>query len=127
MRYIDLFAGIDGFHQAMNYFGAECVFASEWDKEVSQTYLENYGLMPEGDITKINESSILEHDLLCGGFPCQAFSISGKQKGFEDARGTLFFDIARIVKYHKPKVVLLENVRNFAKHDGDKTLKKETL
>ncbi len=123
-RYIDLFAGIGGFHQAMSQcFGGKCVFASEWDKEASKTYFENYGLMPEGDITQINEENIPEHDLLCGGFPCQAFSISGKQKGFEDTRGTLFFDIARIVKYHQPKVVFLENVRNFEKHDNGRTLK----
>ncbi len=120
--YIDLFAGIGGFHQAMNSFNGKCVFASEWDKEAAKTYFENYGIMPAGDITKIKEEDIPQHDMLCGGFPCQAFSISGKQKGFEDTRGTLFFDVARIVKYHKPKVLLLENVRNFEKHDEGKTL-----
>jgi len=123
IKYIDLFAGIGGFHQAMNSFNAECVFASEWDKEAAKTYFENYGIFPDGDITKIKEENIPNHDMLCGGFPCQAFSISGKQKGFEDTRGTLFFDVARIVKYHKPKVLLLENVRNFEKHDNGKTLK----
>ena len=122
VKYIDLFAGIGGFHQAMNSFGGECVFASEWDKEAAKTYFENYGILPDGDITKIREEDIPKHDMLCGGFPCQAFSVSGKQKGFEDTRGTLFFDIARIVKYHKPKVLLLENVRNFERHDGGKTL-----
>lgn len=125
VRYVDLFAGIGGVHQAMNqYQQGECVFASEWDKEAAKTYFENYGIKPEGDITKINEKDIPEHDMLCGGFPCQAFSVSGKQKGFDDTRGTLFFDVARIVKYHKPKVLLLENVRNFEKHDDGKTLKK---
>jgi DNA (cytosine-5)-methyltransferase 1 len=123
IKYIDLFAGIGGFHQAMNDFSAECVFSSEWDKEAAKTYFENYGIKPHGDITKIKEENIPQHDILCGGFPCQAFSISGKQKGFEDTRGTLFFDVARIVKYHKPKVLLLENVRNFEKHDDGKTLK----
>ena len=115
VKYIDLFAGIGGFHQAMNSFNAQCVFASEWDKAAAQTYLENYKMMPSGDITSIKEEDIPKHDILCAGFPCQAFSISGKQKGFNDTRGTLFFDIARIVKYHKPKVLLLENVRNFEK------------
>ncbi len=123
VKFIDLFAGIGGFHQAMSRFGAECVFASEWDIEAAKTYFENYGIMPEGDITKIDAKDIPNHDMLCGGFPCQAFSISGKQKGFEDTRGTLFFDIARIVQHHKPKVLLLENVRNFAKHDKGNTLK----
>ena len=80
-------------------------FASEWDKEAAKTYFENYGIKPYGDITKIKEESIPPHDMLCGGFPCQAFSISGKQKGFEDTRGTLFFDVARIIKHHNPKVL----------------------
>lgn len=123
IKFIDLFAGIGGFHQAMSSFGAECVFASEWDKYASETYLQNYGLKPHGDITKISEQDIPDHDILCAGFPCQAFSISGKQKGFEDIRGTLFFDIARIVKYHQPKIVFLENVKNLVKHDEGKTLK----
>lgn len=121
-KFIDLFAGIGGFHQAMKHFNGECVFASEWDKNASQTYAENYGIEPHGDITQIEAKDIPAHDMLCGGFPCQAFSISGKQKGFEDTRGTLFFDIARIVEHHRPKVLLLENVRNFEKHDGGKTL-----
>lgn len=123
VRYIDLFAGIGGFHQALNSFDAKCVFASEWDKNAAYTYFENYNLKPYGDITKIDEKNIPKHDLLCAGFPCQAFSISGKQKGFDDTRGTLFFEIARILKFHTPKVILLENVRNFEKHDGGNTLK----
>ena len=123
IRYVDLFAGVGGFRQAMNAFEAECVFSSEWDQEAAKTYFENYGIKPRGDITKIREQEVPEHDLLCGGFPCQAFSISGKRKGFEDTRGTLFFDVARIVKHRRPKVALLENVRNFEKHDGGKTLK----
>lgn len=121
--YIDLFAGIGGFHQALSSVGAKCVFASEWDKNAAQTYEANYKLKPYGDITQIDEKDIPEHDILCAGFPCQAFSISGNQKGFEDARGTLFFDIARIVKHHQPKLLFLENVKNFAKHDNGNTLK----
>ncbi len=122
-KYIDLFAGIGGFHLAMSSFGAECVFASEWDSFAAKVYETNFGIKPFGDITKIDESDIPEHDILCGGFPCQAFSISGKQMGFEDTRGTLFFDIARIVKHHKPKILFLENVKNLAKHDKGNTLK----
>jgi len=120
--YIDLFAGIGGFHIALNSLGANCLFASEWDNFAAETYQQNFNLKPSGDITKINETEIPKHDILCGGFPCQAFSISGKQKGFEDIRGTLFFDIARIVKYHSPKVLFLENVKNLAAHDEGKTL-----
>jgi len=129
VKFIDLFAGIGGFHQALKSYSANCVFASEWDDSASETYKSNYGLEPFGDITLINEKDIPKHDILCGGFPCQAFSISGKQGGFEDTRGTLFFDIARIVKHHLPKVLFLENVRNFEKHDSGRTLKKvsETL
>ena len=122
-KFIDLFAGIGGFHYALKSFGAECVFASEIDKKAADIYEQNHNLKPEGDITIIDEKEIPKHDILCGGFPCQAFSISGKQKGFEDTRGTLFFDIARIVNYHRPKILFLENVKNFAKHDNGKTLK----
>ncbi len=121
-RYIDLFAGIGGFHQAMNYFDSKCVFASEWDKDCQEVYQKNYGIKPHGDITTIDEKDIPSHDIICAGFPCQAFSISGKQLGFSDTRGTLFFDVARIAKYHKPKLLILENVKNFEKHDNGKTL-----
>lgn len=120
-KFIDLFAGIGGFHYALSSFGAKCVFASEWDKYAAETYERNFNLKPHGDITLIKEDTIPNHDILCGGFPCQAFSISGKQKGFEDTRGTLFFEIARIISHHKPKVIFLENVKNLAKHDGGKT------
>jgi DNA (cytosine-5)-methyltransferase 1 len=120
--YIDLFAGIGGFHLALSSFGAECVFASEWDKYAAETYEQNFNIKPNGDITKISEDEIPKHDILCGGFPCQAFSVSGKQKGFDDIRGTSFFDIARIVEKHSPKVLFLENVKNLAKHDDGKTL-----
>ena len=122
-KFIDLFAGIGGFHYALNSFGAECVFASEIDKKASEIYTKNHNLNPEGDITIIDEKKIPKHDILCGGFPCQAFSVSGKQKGFEDTRGTLFFDIVRIVNYHRPKILFSEKVKNFVKHDKGKTLK----
>jgi DNA (cytosine-5)-methyltransferase 1 len=122
-KFIDLFAGIGGFHYALSSFGSKCVFVSEWDKYAAETYYKNFNIIPNGDITAIQENNIPPHDILCGGFPCQAFSVSGKQKGFDDTRGTLFFDIARIVNHHKPKVLFLENVKNLAKHDDGKTLK----
>ena len=121
-RYIDLFAGIGGFHQALSSFGGQCVFASEWDRPAAKVYVDNYQIEPQGDITKIKEQDIPEQDILCAGFPCQAFSISGKQRGFGDPRGNLFFDIVRIAQFHQPKVLLLENVRNFARHDHGNTL-----
>jgi DNA (cytosine-5)-methyltransferase 1 len=122
MTFIDLFAGLGGFRIALESLGAKCVYSNEWDKHVSRTYFNNFGDMPEGDITKVDEKNIPNHDILCAGFPCQAFSISGKQRGFEDSRGTLFFDVARIVKEKKPKIVFMENVKNFATHDGGRTL-----
>jgi len=122
-RFIDLFAGIGGFRLALESRGMTCVFSSEWDARAQKTYKENYGENPEGDITKINERDIPKHDILCAGFPCQAFSISGKQKGFQDTRGTLFFDIARIAQYHQPKVLFLENVKNLETHNNGKTIK----
>ena len=121
--FIDLFAGIGGFRIAAEMNGGRCVFSSEWDKHSQTTYEINHGEIPDGDITKINENTIPNHDILFGGFPCQAFSISGKRKGFDDTRGTLFFDIARILKNKQPKMFLLENVKNLAKHDKGNTLK----
>lgn len=120
--FIDLFAGLGGFRLALESFGAKCVYSNEWDKAVKKVYYENFGDLPDDDITKVDEKQIPEHDILCAGFPCQAFSISGKQRGFEDSRGTLFFDVARIVKEKKPKVVFMENVKNFASHDQGRTL-----
>lgn len=120
--FIDLFAGLGGFRLALESLGAKCVYSNEWDIHAQTVYNANFGDLPEGDITKVDEQSIPDHDILCAGFPCQAFSISGKQRGFEDSRGTLFFDVARIVKCKKPKVVFLENVKNFASHDGGRTL-----
>lgn len=122
VRFIDLFAGIGGFRLAMESFGATCIFSSEIDEYAKKTYFENFGDIPKGDITKIKEEEIPEHEVLCAGFPCQPFSISGKRKGFEDARGTLFFDIARIINYRKPPVVFLENVSHLQRHDKGKTL-----
>lgn len=121
-KFIDLFCGIGGFHQAMKSLGGECVFASDIDEDCRKTYEVNYGITPVGDITKIEAADIPPHDVLCGGFPCQAFSKAGNRLGFDDpTKGTLFFDICRILKYHHPKYVLLENVRNIASHDHGKT------
>jgi DNA (cytosine-5)-methyltransferase 1 len=120
--FIDLFCGIGGFHQAMASLGGECVFACDIDADCRKTYEANYGITPAGDITKIKAEEIPAHDVLCGGFPCQAFSKAGKRLGFEDeTKGTLFFDICRIMEYHKPKFALLENVRNLASHDHGHT------
>lgn len=120
--FIDLFAGLGGFHLALESLGAKCVYANEWDIHAQEVYKTNFNILPEGDITKVNEKTIPDHDILCAGFPCQAFSISGKRLGFQDSRGTLFFDVARIVKAKQPKVVFMENVKNFASHDGGKTI-----
>lgn len=120
--FIDLFAGLGGFRLALESLGAKCVYSSEWDTSVKKVYEDNFGDTPDGDITKVDENIIPDHDILCAGFPCQPFSISGKQKGFDDSRGTLFFEIARIVKIKKPKIVFMENVKNFATHDYGNTL-----
>lgn len=122
LTFIDLFAGLGGFRLALESCGAKCVYSNEWDRFAQEVYKNNFGETPDGDITKVDESSIPNHDILCAGFPCQAFSISGNQKGFEDSRGTLFFDVARIIKAKRPKVVFMENVKNFATHDNGKTL-----
>lgn len=120
--FIDLFCGIGGFHQAMESLGGECVFASDIDTCCRETYEINYGIKPAGDITKIAETDIPPHDVLCAGFPCQAFSKAGNRLGFADeTKGTLFFDVARIMAYRKPKYALLENVRNLASHDSGNT------
>lgn len=120
-KFIDLFCGLGGFRLALESYGAECVYSSDIDKNVSATYMDNFGDYPLSDITKVKENDIPSHDILCAGFPCQAFSISGKQRGFEDTRGTLFRDVIRIAQYHKPKILLLENVKNLEKHDNGKT------
>lgn len=122
-KFIDLFAGIGGFHQAMTQLGGECVFASEIDKFCIERYMDNYGIDANHDITKIDPYDVPDHDVLCGGFPCQAFSKAGKQKGFEETRGTLFFYIEKILQVKKPKYIILENVRNLVSHDGGNTWK----
>lgn len=121
--FIDLFAGIGGIRIPFEEIKGKCVFTSEFDKFSQQTYEANFGEMPSGDITQINEEDIPAHDVLLAGFPCQAFSNAGLKKGFEDTRGTLFFDIARILKYHQPKAFLLENVKGLRGHNKGETLK----
>jgi DNA (cytosine-5)-methyltransferase 1 len=116
-KYVDLFAGIGGFHAALSAMGGTCAYASEIDENAARVYTRNWGIKPAGDITlAANEDNmeVPDHDILVGGFPCQPFSKSGKQLGMEEARGTLFWNIARIIEVHKPKIVLLENVRNIA-------------
>lgn len=122
-KFIDLFAGIGGMRIPFEQLGGKCVFSSEWDKFSQKTYEINFNEKPYGDITKINVQDIPEHDLLVGGFPCQAFSYAGLKKGFKDTRGTMFFEIARILKNHKPKAILLENVKGLRSHDKGKTFK----
>jgi DNA (cytosine-5)-methyltransferase 1 len=125
--FIDLFAGIGGFRLAFQRTGGRCVFSSEWDRSAQQTYFANFGEIPFGDITKIaNErraaAEIPKHDILAGGFPCQAFSIAGFKGGFSDTRGTLFFNLARIIEDHSPRAIFLENVKGLAGHDRGRTL-----
>ena len=130
--FIDLFAGIGGLRLAFESAGGKCVFSSEWNKFSQQTYETNFGEVPDGDITKIDEKKIPDHDILVGGFPCQPFSIAGvssknylgREHGFKDlTQGTLFFDICRIIKAKRPKAFLLENVKNLKSHDKGKTFK----
>lgn len=132
IKVVSLFSGIGGFEEGLKLakIDSEVVFASEIDLHAKASYISNFG--PDnlhGDITKINEKDIPDHDLLLGGFPCQSFSIAGRQKGFDDTRGTLFFDVARILNEKKPKYILLENVKNLVSHDNSKTIRKilETL
>ena len=120
-KFIDLFAGIGGIRLGFEAHGGECVFSSEWDTFAQDTYEANFGERPHGDITKINPKEIPEHDILLGGFPCQAFSICGDQKGFLDTRGTLFFNIEQILKEKKPYAFMLENVKNLKSHDKGRT------
>lgn len=123
-KFIDLFAGIGGFRIAMQNLKSKCVFTSEWDKYAKQTYKANFGELPFGDITKKTTKCYIpdDFDILCAGFPCQAFSIAGRRGGFEDTRGTLFFDVAEIIKRKQPKAFFLENVKGLRNHDGGKTL-----
>jgi DNA (cytosine-5)-methyltransferase 1 len=137
-KFIDLFAGIGGIRLAFQNLGGKCVFTSEWDTYSKKTYDANFGEVPFGDITKISETEIPDHDILLGGFPCQPFSIAGVSKknalgrahGFlDETQGTLFFDVARIIKHKMPSAFMLENVKNLVSHDKGKTFKviKETL
>ncbi|WP_052035819.1 DNA (cytosine-5-)-methyltransferase [Tumebacillus flagellatus] len=126
---IDLFAGIGGIRLAFHRLGGHTVFSSEWDKFSQKTYRVNFGEIPHGDITQIHERDVPDHDILLAGFPCQPFSQAGLKKGFEDTRGTLFFDIARIISEKRPKAFLLENVKQLRGHDKGNTLRviKESL
>lgn len=130
--FIDLFAGIGGMRIAYETAGARCVYSNEWDKFSQKTYYANFGVQPDGDITKVAAESIPDHDILAAGFPCQPFSIAGVSKkqslgratGFEDrTQGTLFFDVCRILKAKRPKAFMLENVKNLCRHDGGRTFK----
>jgi DNA (cytosine-5)-methyltransferase 1 len=121
-KYIDLFAGIGGVRIPFDELGGKCVFSSEWDKFAQDTYEANFDHRPDGDITKIPSKAIPAHDLLLGGFPCQAFSLAGFKKGFLDTRGTMFFEIQRILAEHRPAMFLLENVKQLRGHDGGRTL-----
>ena len=120
--FIDLFAGIGGFRIALQNLGGGCVFTSEINPAAQKTYHANFGEWPQGDITQISARDIPNHDVLCAGFPCQAFSIAGRRGGFADTRGTLFFDVARIIKEKQPRAFFLENVKGLKSHDKGKTL-----
>jgi DNA (cytosine-5)-methyltransferase 1 len=120
--FIDLFAGIGGFRIPMQELGGSCVFSSEYNYHAQRAYELNFGEVPFGDITKFNTDIVPKHDVLCAGFPCQPFSISGKMKGFEDTRGTLIYHVFEIIEKHQPKVVLLENVKHLVYHDKKRTL-----
>jgi DNA-cytosine methyltransferase len=129
IRFIDLFCGLGGFRlgfeQACHKYKLvpECVLSSDIDPNCQMAYEANFGELPQGDITKIREQEVPDHDVLLAGFPCQAFSIAGKMRGFEDTRGTLFFDLARILNEKKPKAFILENVKQLVGHDKGNTLK----
>jgi DNA (cytosine-5)-methyltransferase 1 len=121
LKFIDLCCGIGGFHYALKNMGHECVMACDINKECVNNYEINHNIRPLGDLTKIEINTIPDFDILCAGFPCQPFSKAGEQKGFEDSRGNIFFDICKIIKHHNPKYLMLENVRNLASHDGGNT------
>lgn len=127
LKFIDLFAGIGGFHFALNNIGGECVFACEIDRSARETYIKNHKISEKNfatDITKIESYEVPDHNILCAGFPCQPFSQAGFKKGFDDIRGTLFFDIVRIIDAKRPEAILLENVQHLLKHDDGKTFNK---
>jgi DNA (cytosine-5)-methyltransferase 1 len=122
-RFIDLFAGIGGIRYPFQQIGGHCVFTSEWDKFSKKTYAANFGEVPDGDITQIEATDIPRHDVLLAGFPCQAFSQAGLKRGFNDTRGTMFFEIQRVLAHHRPKAFLLENVKQLRGHDKGNTLR----
>ena len=124
VSFIDLFCGVGGFRHALNSPDNRCVFSSDIDPDARFIYAQNWGEQPVGDIVEVEVGDIPAHDVLCGGFPCQPFSISGNQGGFEDARGTLLHEILRIAQHHQPRVLFLENVKNFLSHGGGETLAK---
>src|ERR1700734_2897573 len=124
ITYADMFCGIGGFHAAADSFGMKCVFACDIDEDCRKAYEHNYGIRPESDICRINPKSIPDHDLLFAGFPCQPFSIIGSQEGFADARGTLFFELAKIIEAKQPSAFVLENVKQLATHNNGETLKR---
>ncbi|AJY74296.1 DNA (cytosine-5-)-methyltransferase [Paenibacillus beijingensis] len=122
MKFIDLFAGLGGFNLALSWAGHECVFASEIDEGLRKLYLKNHGIMPRGDIKAIKAKDVPEHDILCGGFPCQPFSKAGEQNGFKDEKsGDLFYHIVKILRLRRPTYIMLENVANFERHDEGRT------
>ena len=123
IRFIDLFSGIGGFRLAFESVGATCVFSAEIDKHACETYKKNFGDYPLCDVSKLNANDIPNFEILCAGFPCQPFSLAGERKGFDDTRGTLFFDIERIIKEKEPKAFILENVKGLVNHDKGRTLK----
>ena len=124
MRFIDLFSGIGGFRMALEKLNHKCVFSADNDKYACDTYYKNFKEYPLIDIKKLSAKKIPNHDILCAGFPCQPFSIAGERRGFNDTRGTLFFDIVRILKEKRPKIFILENVKGLDNHDKGKTFKK---
>ena len=124
IKYIDLFCGVGGFRYGLNSSTSQCVFSSDIDPDAREVYTQNGGEQPVGDIVEVQVEDVPAHDVLCGGFPCQPFSISGNQGGFEDARGTLLHEILRIAQHHQPRVLFLENVKNFLSHGGGETLAK---
>lgn len=123
LKFIDLFAGIGGLRTPFDELGCKSVFSSEWDKFAQQTYEANYGEIPAGDITDVKVTDVPAHDILLAGFPCQPFSMAGKKKGFDDARGTLFWNIAEILRFHRPRAFLLENVKNLRGHNKGQTFR----
>ena len=124
LRFVDMFCGIGGFHVALSSLGMECVYACDIDESARAAYRANFGIKPAGDIVGISAADVPEHDIFCAGFPCQPFSIIGDRAGFDDSRGTLFFEIARIVKAKRPAALILENVRQLATHNGGQTIGK---